>query len=70
MQKLPTKEEYIKQQPKNYIQNLSYQWSCPKYKCEVCGGNMRKNLAIVPTSNPAQYKYVCDQCYHVDYLFI
>lgn len=49
----------------NVLNNV---WSEPKYKCEKCGGNVRKNLKIILASLPPEYEYVCNNCGNVDYL--
>jgi len=62
-----TKSEYISQF--NNIPSLSTdKYSEPKYECEKCGGNMRKDLSIICPSNPPKYEYVCDKCGNIDYL--
>jgi len=69
-----TKDEYISQkQNKIFINNAPLppidKYSEPKYECEKCCGNMRKDLLSVCLSYPPKYKYVCDKCGNIDYLF-
>ncbi len=56
---LPTKDEYIKR--KDTIINSSG-WSEPKFKCDDCGGNVRKDNTIVLATFPPVYRYVCENC--------
>lgn len=63
-----TKKEYINQNSVLFFNNYPKEWSEPKYQCEKCGGNMRKNLMMVLDSYPPKYQYECDTCGHVDYL--
>ena len=61
MGNLPSKE--------NYIESLSYQtlgYSKPLYKCEKCGGGMRRYEGMVLSSYPAQYRYECEKCGNVE----
>lgn len=63
-----TKKEYINQNPFLFFDNYPKKWSEPKYQCEKCGGNMRKNEMIVCASYPPKYQYECNTCGHIDYL--
>lgn len=57
MSNLPSKE--------NYKESISYQtlgYSKPLYKCEKCGGGMRRYEGMVLTSYPVQYRYTCEKC--------
>lgn len=64
---LPSKDEFVSMNSKVY-NVLNNTWSEPKYKCEKCDGNVRKNLKIILASLPPKYEYVCDNCGNVDYL--
>ena len=64
---LPSKDEFVSMNSEVY-NILNNVWSEPKYKCEKCGGNVRKNLKIILASLPPKYEYVCDNCGNVDYL--
>lgn len=68
-----TKEEYLnfKREYNPWLNLYLYskdQWSEPKYQCEKCGGNMRKNETIILPSNPPKFEYQCDKCKNIDYL--
>lgn len=52
-----TKEEYINQNSILFFNNYPREWSEPKYQCEKCGGNMRRNEMIVCASNPPMFQY-------------
>lgn len=56
---LPTLEEFTKDLPHTEIVNMATK-SEPKYICPDCGGDVRKRLDIVLTSNPVKYRYECD----------
>lgn len=65
---LPTKNQYTENID---VEKLKLQeWSVPMYQCEKCKGGMRKKLTEVCLTNPPQYIYKCDNCGHVDYLYI
>ena len=62
-----SKEEDIAQH--NPIGNVfNNMWSEPKYKCQKCGGDVRKNQRYVLASFPPRYEYQCDKCGCIDYL--
>lgn len=62
---LKTLEEYMKEHPEITNQYGDFgEFSEPKFKCPKCGGNVRKNLSIVLTSYPPQYRYDCEKCGH------
>lgn len=68
---LLTFEDYKKSYEINVdvIDDLIKSWSEPKCKCPCCGvGKMRKDMSVVLTTYPPQYKYVCDTCTHVENL--
>lgn len=56
---LPTLEEFVKDHPHIEVVNKATK-SEPKYICPECGGNVRKRLDLVLTSNPVKYRYECD----------
>lgn len=58
---LPTREEYKKE-----IFTETIMRSKPLYRCEKCGGSMRKDLTVVLTTYPAKYRYECDKCGDVE----
>ena len=65
---LPTKTEYeISLGKANCF--ITKEWSEPKYKCDICGGNMRRNEQMMCACNPPKYIYECDKCGHQDYLY-
>ena len=37
-------------------------------KCELCGGKMKKDDMTVSKSNPPKEIYVCEKCYHNQYV--
>lgn len=65
---LPTAEEYRENVMKTVLPTLQ-EWSSPKYQCPKCGGGMCKDLRIVLTSYPAQYKYQCQDCGYTETQF-
>ena len=68
MNGIKTKKEYISEH-RNLIRGINTcNYSEVKYKCDKCGGNMRKRNDIVLASNPPKYQYECDTCNNVDYL--
>ena len=62
---LKTLEEYIDSHREaiNHYGEFG-EYSEPKFKCPKCGGNVRKNLSLVLTSYPPQYRYDCEKCGH------
>ena len=64
---LLSKDEFVSRNSTVY-NVFDSEWSEPKYKCEKCGGNVRKNLKIILPTMPPKYEYVCDNCGNVDYL--
>lgn len=56
---LPTKDEYIKRKKYSPINSG---WSEPKFKCDECGGNVRRDNSIILTTFPPLYRYVCEDC--------
>lgn len=65
---LPTAEEYKENVIKTVLPTLQ-EWSQPKYQCPKCSGGMCKDLRVVLTTYPAQYKYQCQECGYTEYLF-
>lgn len=65
---LPTLEEFTKNLPHTEVINKATK-SEPKYICPECGGDVRKRLDMVLTSNPVKYRYECDNpnCTYVAY---
>ena len=60
---LPSQSDFIKaNEPSVSWFETTRDWSDPMYKCPECGGNVRKELNVVYTSNPPCYKYQCDSC--------
>ena len=64
-----SKDKYILENTPSRSSSIGFEiYSEPKYKCEKCGGNVRKRLNMVYASNPLKYAYVCEKCGNVDYL--
>lgn len=64
---LPDKDSYFRSKMDTYSFHggIGCQYSEPCFKCPNCGGNVRKNLGMVLTSYPPQYRYECDKCDYV-----
>lgn len=64
---LPNKDSYFKSRMDSYtfVDGIGCQYSEPCFKCPKCGGKVRKNLGMVLTSYPPQYRYECDKCDYV-----
>lgn len=64
---LPDKDSYFRSKMDTYSFHggIGCQYSEPCFKCPNCGGNVRKNLGMVLTSYPPQYRYECDNCDYV-----
>lgn len=66
---MTSKDKYILENAPSHSSTIECEpYSEPKYKCEKCGGNVRKRLDIVCASNPPKYVYVCEKCGNIDYL--
>lgn len=66
---MTSKDKYILENTPSRSSSIGFEtYSEPKYKCEKCGGNVRKRLDMVYASNPLKYAYVCEKCGNVDYL--
>lgn len=66
---MTSKDKYILENAPVRSSSIGFEtYSEPKYKCEKCGGNVRKRLDMVYASNPLKYAYVCEKCGNVDYL--
>ena len=60
---LPDKDEYFKSKFDKFGAWGSISThSEPCFKCPKCGGSVRKNLGMVLTSYPPQYRYECENC--------
>lgn len=68
MDNLPSKQWFVSMNS-NVYNGFDYnEYSEPKYSCEKCGGNVRKNLKVILPSLPPKYEYICESCGNVDYL--
>ena len=65
--KLPTAKEYMESYR---FENEFPAWSKPKYQCPKCGGGMCKDLTVVLTTYPPQYRYQCCKCGYVENQFL
>ena len=66
---MTSKDKYILENAPPHSSTIECEpYSEPKYKCEKCGGNVRKRLDIVCASNPPKYVYICEKCGNIDYL--